>query len=167
MTSTLRALVALVPIALVGCGSGSAAPTSSSSGAAEDPPIQQLVAYSTCMRHHGIPSFPDPTSRGNLVITPADHIDPASPQFKRAQAACKRFSPEGKGVGMTPAEHAKALAAMTRYVECMRKHGIAMADPFNGPNGGVGIVLPRSVDPSSQLYKQADAACRRFVPGGG
>lgn len=161
-----RVLVALVPLALVGCGRGSAVPTSSS-GATAGPPIQRLVAYSTCMRRHGIASFPDPTSQGNLVVTPADHVDPASPQFRRAQAACKRYSPEGTGGGMTPAEHAKALAAMTRYVKCMRRQGIPMADPFSGPGGGVGIVLPRSVDPSSGLYERADAACKHLLPGAG
>jgi len=42
-----------------------------------------------------------------------------------------------------------------------------MADPFSGPNGGVGIVLPRNVDPNSPLYKRADAACKHFIPAGG
>jgi hypothetical protein len=120
------------------------------------------------MRRNGVPNFPDPNSRGNLVITASDDINPTSPQYERAQSACKKFSPEStSGVGMTPAQHAKALAALTRYVQCMRQHGISMADPFSGPNGGVGIVLPRSVDPNSEQYKQADAVCKRFPPYGG
>jgi hypothetical protein len=120
------------------------------------------------MRRHGVPSFPDPNSHGNLVITPGDHVDPASPRFKEAQEACKRFSPAGTSEArMRPAEHAQALAAMTRYVRCLRKHGIPIADPFSGPNGGVGIALPRSVDPGSERYKRADAACRRLLPAGG
>jgi len=65
---------------------------------------------------------------------------------------------------MTPTQHAKALAALTRYVQCIRKHGIPMADPFSGPNGGVGIVLPHTVDPNSPLYKQANAAGKHFIP---
>ena len=55
---------------------------------------------------------------------------------------------------MSPAQHANALAAITRYVRCMRKHGIPMADPFSGPNGGVGMVLPKSVDPNSQQSRR-------------
>jgi hypothetical protein len=120
------------------------------------------------MRRNGVPTFPDPDRNGNLLFNPSEKIDPSSPQYKRAQNACKKLSPEeGSGVGMTPAQHAKALAALTRYVQCMRKRGIPMADPFNGPSGGVGIVLPRTVDPNSPLYKQADAACKHFVPNGG
>jgi hypothetical protein len=132
------------------------------------PPVQRLVAYSACMRAHGIRDFPDPSSQGNLVIAPNDNINPASPQYERAQKACRRLSPEGSGGnGMTPAEHAIALAALTRYVDCIRRHAIPMANPFSGPNGGVGIVLPRDVDPSSQQYKRADATCKHLLPRGG
>jgi len=120
------------------------------------------------MRSNGVPSFPDPDRRGNLVFDPGENIDPSSLQYKRAENACKKLSPQGGSeVGMTPAQHAKALAALTRYVQCIRKRGIPMADPFSGPNGGVGIVLPRTVDPNSPLYKQADASCKRFIPNGG
>jgi hypothetical protein len=149
--------------------SASAGLTSTASvGISSRPPIQRLVAYSACIRANGVPGFPDPTSQGNLVITPNDNVNPTSPQYTRAQNACKKLSPEGAGGrGMTPAEHAKALAALTRYVECMRRHGIPMADPFSGPNGGVGIVLPRGVDPSSEPYKRADTACKHLLPIGG
>lgn len=167
MTASVRVPIALVVLTLVGCGSGSAAPSApSSSGTAAGPPIQRLVAYSTCMRRHGISTFPDPDSHGNLVVTPAEHIDPASPQYERAEQACRRYGPGGaSAAGMTPSQHAHALAAMTRYVKCMRKHGIPIADPFSGANGGVGIRLPPSVDPSSASYRDADAACRRLLPG--
>jgi hypothetical protein len=120
------------------------------------------------MRRHGVAGFPDPDSSGNLVITPAENINPGSPDYRRASDACKKLSPLGAGVtGMTPSQRARALAAMTRYVECMRNHAIPMADPFSGPSGGVGISLPRGVDPSSNRYKQADAACKHLLPNGG
>jgi len=48
----------------------------------------------------------------------------------------------------------------------MREHAIPMADPFSGPNGGVGIAIPPSIDPNSQTYKQADAACKHLMPDG-
>jgi hypothetical protein len=120
------------------------------------------------MRRNGVPNFPDPNSQGNLVITPDDAVDPSSPGYERARSDCKKLGPEGAGAsGMTPAQHARALVAMTRYVDCMRKHDIPMPDPFSGPDGGVGISLPRSVDPGSQQYERADAACKHFLPSGG
>jgi hypothetical protein len=180
------ALAGLASLAVIveGCGGTSKTPsvariatiTSASTGATSTASAttstrsatQRLIAYSACMRRNGAPTFPDPNSQGNLIITPADDINPSSPEYERARNACKKLSPEGAGgTGMTPAQHAEALAAMTRYVECMRKHSIPMADPFSGPNGGVGIILPRSVDPNSQQYRQADAACKHFLPNGG
>ena len=157
--------IGLATLTLVGCGGTS--PTASAP-ATTGLPLQRLVAYSACMRRNGIPSFPDPTTQGNLLITPSDDINPASPRYKRAQSACEKLSPESaSGAVMTPAQHAKALASMTRYVQCMRKHGVPIANPFSGPNGGVGISLPRNVDLNSQQYKQADAACKHFIPNGG
>jgi hypothetical protein len=170
VTRTLRTVAAaagmLLPLAIVGCGSSAPARSTVSTTAGSQ--TQQLIVYSACMRRNGVPSFPDPTRQGNLLITPSDDIDPTSPQYEHAETACKRFRPIAPGgTGMTPAQHAQALAALTAYVHCMRKHGIAMADPFSGPNGGVGIALPHGLDLSSQLYEQADNACKRLIPNGG
>ncbi|HWB23179.1 MAG TPA: hypothetical protein VG652_09855 [Gaiellaceae bacterium] len=162
------AVLGPVTAALLVAGCGGNAKSASSSPAPTRSAVQRLVAYSICMRGNGVPSFPDPNSEGNLVIAPTDNIDPASPQYERAENACKKLNPNGAGgTGMTPAQHAQALAALTRYVECMRKHAIPMASPFSGPNGGVGISLPRTVDPSSEQYKGADAACKHVLPNGG
>jgi len=172
------ALLAVTGLTVLVAGCGGNAKTSSvartatgtpaSSTSASSSAIPRLVAYATCMRRNGVTSFPDPTSEGNLVINANARINPTSPQYERAQSACKKFSPEGAGgKGMTPAQHARALAALTRYVDCMRRHGIPMANPFSGPNGGVGIIVPRGVDPGSVLYERADAACKHFVPNGG
>jgi hypothetical protein len=158
-------------LAAGGCGHGSAAATgadAATTASSSGSPIQQLVAYSACMRRNGVPNFPDPNSQGNLVISPDLRIDANSPQYKRAESACRKLSPiAGSGEGMTPAEHAQALAAVTRYAQCMRKDGIPMANPFSGPKGGVGFTVPAGIDPTSQQYKQADAACKHFLPNRG
>jgi hypothetical protein len=151
-------------LALVGCGSGSATTSSGTLTASSPSATLGLIAYAECMRRHGIPKFPDPTTQGNLVISPASGIDPSSAQYKSANQACAKLRPSATGVGMTPAEHARALARLTAYVHCMRGRAIPMADPFSGPNGGVGIALPRGVDPSSQTYKRADSACKHLLP---
>ncbi len=51
----------------------------------------QALTFSECMRKHGVTNFPDPTfSSGGaqLHLTPSSGIDPNSPAFKSAQAAC-------------------------------------------------------------------------------
>src|SRR5471030_1321852 len=124
------------------CASGSKSPTVASTGASA---TSKVIAYSRCMRSHGVPGFPDPNSHGNILITPSSDIDPSAPVYQSAQQACARFRAAAQGPGMTPAQHAAALARLTQFTDCMRKHQIPMADPFSGPNGGVGIAVPRSV----------------------
>jgi hypothetical protein len=50
--------------------------------------IAQLLRYAECIRAHGVPNFPDPTSEG-LRISPSSGIDLNSPQFLAAQKSCK------------------------------------------------------------------------------
>lgn len=145
------------------CAGGSKSPSVASSGTSA---TGKLIAYSTCMRSHGLPGFPDPNSKGELLFTPSNNIDPSSPVYQSAEQACVKLRAAAQGSGMTPAQHAAALARLTKFTDCMRKHQIPMADPFSGPNGGVGIAIPRSVDLSSQVYKQAEAGCGHLLPSG-
>ena len=64
---------------------------------------QQLVAISECMRAHGVPGFPDPTTKAptspqgysimegvanNLFLLVPSTINPNSPAFQQAAKAC-------------------------------------------------------------------------------
>lgn len=50
------------------------------------------LAQAECMRTHGVPSFPDPTfpSGGGRQINFGPGVNPQSPSFKHAAAACGR-----------------------------------------------------------------------------
>jgi hypothetical protein len=50
-----------------------------------------MLRYAKCIRAHGVPNFPDPTSRG-LRISPSSGIDLKSPAFLAAQRRCQRDS---------------------------------------------------------------------------
>jgi len=56
--------------------------------------LAQMVKLAECMRAHGVPRFPDPTSNG-IRISPSSGIDPNSPQFQAAQKACAKDFPGG------------------------------------------------------------------------
>jgi hypothetical protein len=56
--------------------------------------LEQMRKLSECMRAHGEPNFPDPTTNG-LHIGPNSGIDPSSSQFQTARKDCKRYSPLG------------------------------------------------------------------------
>ena len=55
---------------------------------------QQLLAFSSCMRAHGIKDFPDPSNGGlQLSVHPGSDLDPTNPTFKKAQQACRKDLP--------------------------------------------------------------------------
>lgn len=143
-----------------GCGSGSPkAPTTSSRVAGE-------LAYSRCIRAHGVPDFPDPgatvsgpaNSIGGILI-PAS-IDTQSPAFQAAQIACRglvstALSPQGK-----PQITASVRDSMIAHAQCMRAHGVTgYQDPTFPATGGIAIT-DAGTDPQSPAYQRAQAICR-------
>ena len=47
------------------------------------------LAFSRCMRHHGVPNFPDPVFKnGGIGEAPPPGVSPNSPALLRAQKAC-------------------------------------------------------------------------------
>jgi hypothetical protein len=46
------------------------------------------IANAQCMRKHGVPSFPDPTFAGGQLGAGLGGVNPQSPAFKQAAAAC-------------------------------------------------------------------------------
>ena len=135
----------------------SASPTGSGYGSA--------LAYSRCMRAHGITRFPDPDSHGNLGLNagPGTGIDPNSAQYKAADQACKHLMPAPNA-----SQAAQDRPALLKYARCMRAHGIPdFPDPQ--PGGGFSIKQTPGSDlnPNSPLYEAADNACKHYLPGGG
>ena len=50
--------------------------------------IDQFLQIARCMRAHGIPDFPDPTTSNGGIGISLSGLDPNSPQFPAAQKAC-------------------------------------------------------------------------------
>ncbi|MGO9958399.1 MAG: hypothetical protein ACLP50_20935 [Solirubrobacteraceae bacterium] len=50
-----------------------------------------LLRFAKCMRAHGVPNMPDPTSQG-LRFSRSSGINPNSPAFLAAQKRCQRYS---------------------------------------------------------------------------
>ena len=119
------------------------------------------LKFSQCMRAHGVSSFPDPNSSGQIGIDSSSGIDPRSPTFQSAQKACKKYLPNGGQP--TPQQLAKAKAAALKFSQCMRAHGVKnFPDPdFSG--GGVRMKIGGSpgsgLDPNNPTFKSAQAAC--------
>jgi hypothetical protein len=180
-------LIALA-LAAAGCGGGSpngsvahlgspASKTSTTSSTAAGSgggsgssasPESQAVAYSACVREHGVPNFPDPrVSTNGHEVKVAIGVTPAitgNPHFKSAQQACGKLLPgggpgEGSNHQITPSEQAQYLKAAA----CIRSHGLpTFPDPtFSG--GGVHI-SHQGLNESSPVFKAAVRACESLIP---
>jgi hypothetical protein len=199
MTRINLSVVVLASAALLvaGCG-GSSSPgvahlsSSTSGGSAADgagksskpessaSTQQKMVAYSQCMRSHGVPEFPEPTE-GHLVVHSSVHnghvtgVNPRSSQFQTAQKVCGKLMPEGGR--LSAAQTAKAQESALNFSRCMRTHGVPnFPDPtFSG--GGVKMTLKaggtNGIDPNSPQFKAAQKTCQPLMsgprggPGGG
>ncbi len=144
------------PVASV---SSSASATASSSGSAR----ASTLAYSRCMRAHGISDFPDPAADGSLKLgaQPGSDIDPKNPRYQAADKACKSLLP--------PPSAPKNLKAQNlKYAKCMRAHGIS---DFPDPKADGSLQIPASsgsdIDPNNPRFKAANDACKKYQPGGG
>ena len=120
------------------------------------------VAYSQCMRSHGVPNFPDPNSQGAITGsgTSANGINPQSPQFQAAQKSCAKLAP----IGGTPAQQAQNLAQAVKYAACMRSHGVSNFPDPTSSNGGIGFEST-GIDRNSPQYVAASKTCQPLLPG--
>jgi hypothetical protein len=50
--------------------------------------VKELVKLAACLRTHGYPNFPDPSSQGIFDVSPSSGFDPSSSQFQSAMSAC-------------------------------------------------------------------------------
>ena len=126
-----------------------------------------MVAYSQCMRSHGVPEFPEPTE-GKLLLHSSDHNghvtgpNPESAQFQAAQKVCGKFAPNG-GKAPSAAEQTKIQESALNFSKCMRSHGVPnFPDPeFSHSGGGVGIRIggkkggPSGINPNSPQFQAA------------
>ncbi len=151
---------------------GSSSPESESSASAQ----QKVIAFSHCMRTHGVPEFPEP-SEGRLLLHSSDRnghvtgVNPQSAQFQAASKACAKLAPKG-GKPPSPAEQAKLQERALKFSQCMRAHGVpSFPDPkFSSSGGGFGIRIgskggPSAIDPSSPKFQAAQKACQSIMPG--
>jgi hypothetical protein len=150
-------------------GGGSSSGGEPSSGG-EASPGSKAIAFSACMRSHGVANFPDPkisTSAGGTSVKVAIRVGASqgsNPKFKSAQQVCSKLLPNG-GVpthsSLSPAEQTQYLKAAA----CIRSHGVPSFPDPTFSNGGVHIEH-QAIDQSSPVFKAAVQACKSLIPGG-
>jgi hypothetical protein len=171
------AIVATAALALAAVGFGSAGPAHASDGASHSRPstlsraanVGKALAFSRCMRAHGVTRFPDPTSTGVIPKTSVQELGVSSSQFDAAEKACQRLLPAGSNDQYPPGEVPLILRGMLRFSRCMRSHGVPeWPDPTTDAEGRPIFPLPAAgisrQESRSARTMRAARECHRLLP---
>jgi hypothetical protein len=165
----MAATIASLALLAAGCGSSSPANPSGGSLASF---TTAAFKYSSCMRNHGLPSFPDPTMtdhNGQQVafLTATIPVDPST-TFKRAQNACRGILPTPNNT--SPTQLADQKNARERHIlafaKCLRSQGILdFPDPTSQGQLTLEMVKTAGVDLHAPAVLTAIKACLGTTDG--
>ena len=156
----VAAVAAATVIAACGSGSSDTSSTTGSSGHLTDAQVQQAtVNFAACVRSHGVPGFPDPSSPRQFKTSFAGIQ--GSPAFQAATKACQDFLPGGgpSGQGAAPASHAQ-IAAELAFALCLRSHGFpSFPDPSSTGELSYAMISNAGIDIHQPAVVRAADAC--------
>jgi hypothetical protein len=147
-----------IAVAAVGCALVLAACGSSSKSHGPASNDNTGLEFATCIRTHGVPSFPDPQTSGGIQI-PLSLAKNPSPAFKSAMQACKYLIPANTS---PPVVSASQKAAAVKLAQCMREHGVPnYPDPTyqDGHEIPPAIADP-AINPASPAFGAASKTCQ-------
>lgn len=154
------------------CGSGPSATQSSGSPNPGGPDAgaagssTSAVAYSRCVRAHGIPNFPDPDSSGDIPKQAIRQLNVSDSLLSAATSACENLNPNQPPAA---AQQRQQLTEDVKFARCMRAHGLPkFPDPTND-NGRVAFAISVSqdgFDPHSPQVLAKAHACLHVLPAG-
>ena len=137
------------------------------------------LAFAHCLRSHGLPNFPDPTSSGQITHETLANagINLHQPAVLQAADACvsvthgvltkaavARFAANSGG-HPTQAQMQQGQHDALRFAQCMRSHALA-----NFPDPTSPEEFKQSISASSEgspAFQSAETACRHLLTGGG
>ena len=145
---------------------GAGASVSSQAG----PDGSPLVAFSGCVRSHGVPNFPDPAAGASNAKFPGpQQLGVSSALLGTAERACQHLLPAGVDDQFPAAEVPVLLRAMLPFSQCMRSQGVRnFPDPAVDSEGRpifplstAGISLSYS---HSQQFNSVLNRCQHLLP---
>lgn len=126
--------------------------------------LSTMVAFSQCMRSHGVPNFPDPQhfAGGNVKLT----IHNLSPS-QSAMTACGHLLPTNGGSQETARQRQTQLADELSFARCMRSHGVTnFPDPTAQGELTVAMVEAQGIDVRSTAVLRVVRECLPASHGG-
>jgi len=100
---------------------GSTTTKSRSNPSAASAQADGAVAFSRCMRSHGLAAYPDPGGGGVIPKKTPQQLGVSPSEFQTAQSACIHLVPNGGQP--THAQVQQYRSVMLIYARCIRAHG--------------------------------------------
>jgi hypothetical protein len=133
-------------------------------GSSQSTNTQKALAYSQCMRSHGVLNFPDPNSSGAIPKISAQQLEVSSTVFQAAQNHCHNLLPNG-GSGPSQTQVQQIMNGMLKFAQCMRAHGVSnWPDPVLDAGGNPEFYLDGKVNQSSPQIKSKISGCLHWIP---
>jgi len=156
--SSPTARIAVAIIAAAGLAPAAA------SGSSQSTNTQQALAYSRCMRSHGVLSFPDPNSSGAFPKVSAQQLGVSSTLFQEAQNHCRYLLPNG-GSGPSQTQVQQIMNGMLKFAQCMRSHGVSnWPDPVVDAGGNPEFYLDGKINQNSPQIESTIHDCVHWIP---
>jgi hypothetical protein len=125
---------------------------------------QRALAYSRCMRAHGVPKFPDPNSGGGFPKVSLEQLGVSTTVFQTAQNRCRYLLPNG-GSGPSQTEVQQIMSGMLQFARCMRSHGVAdWPDPVIDAGGNPEFYLNGRIDQNAPSIESKIHGCEHWIP---
>jgi hypothetical protein len=158
--------MAAAALLAVACGGSPSSTGFSGSPNAGGSANSQALAYSRCVRSHGVPDFPDPGSNGQIHKPAAVRAlrRVGDSRAKAATYACANLNPAGQG---NPTLTAREQQDYLKAAACMRSHGFSNLPDPTFPGGHVNLPrIPSGIDTKSRQFTQAAQTCTKPIPAG-
>lgn len=148
-----------VALMVAACG-GSPSSTGSTNSPSAD---SRALAFSSCMRNHGIHNYPDPNSSGATPKETAGQLGVSQSRFQAAQSACAHLLPTSDSGGMTQAQKEHGLNSYRNFTGCMRSHGVGSWPEPATDSEGRPIFEIRGIDPGLPRITTKINECKHLL----
>jgi hypothetical protein len=166
--------VAALSLLAAGCGGGGSsgvarvASTTASTTARQNGTTTQngslasAFAFARCMRSHGVPGWPDPTSTGGFDKSKLRQLGLSVSRARALeQGPCNIPLPSSR-----PTIPRADESAYVKGAACMRAHGVPDFPDPTFPNNHVQFNIPSSINQDSARFKSVATICTKLIPAG-
>ena len=178
LRAVLLAMLAFAGLGLAACGgpstpgvaTGQGITTSTTGNSPHASTVAtELLAYSLCVRLHGVPNFPDPSGSGGIPKETPRELGVGLSQLEAAQNACNHLLPAGGSLSGSN-NQTISVAQQQYYLEvaaCMHSHGVTdFPEPSFFANSVEFQGLGHLPDVHSTMFEHAFHICIKLIPHG-